>query len=348
MLNPIRIGRHSIEHPIVLAPMAGVTDQPFRAVCREFGAGYAVSEMLSSNPELWQTQKSRSRMNFSGERGLVAVQIAGSEPGELAAAARHNVDNGARIIDINMGCPAKKVCRRWAGSALLRDEDLVARILDAVVAAVDVPVTLKIRTGWHRDHVNGVAIAQIAQRAGVSMLAVHGRTRDMLYTGVAEYRTIAAIKASVTIPVLANGDVDSPEKAAFVLEQTGADGLMLGRGAQGRPWIFRQIRDFLASGTYREPDADVVRGAVLRHIGQIHSFYGEHTGVRVARKHLRWYAATIGAATDLRNAALREASARRQLELARGYFDRLEVSSDAATASIQCRTGMSVPEERCI
>jgi len=304
--------------------------------------------MLSSNPELWHTGKSRCRMNFSGESGLLAVQIAGSEPGELAAAARHNVDNGARVIDINMGCPAKKVCKRWAGSALLRDEDLVARILDSVVAAVDVPVTLKIRTGWHRDHVNGVAIARIAERTGIRMLAVHGRTRDMLYTGSAEYRTIAAIKASVSIPVLANGDIDSPEKAAFVLEQTGVDGLMLGRAAQGRPWIFRQIRDFLERGEYSEPDAEVLHDVMLRHIDDIHRFYGEHRGVRMARKHLRWYADAFGVAADLRSAVMREASAQKQLRLARDYFERLETSADAATASIQWRTGMSVPADRCI
>ncbi len=331
--------------------MAGVTDKPFRETCRRAGAGYAVSEMLTSNPDLWQTSKSRHRMDFAGESGLVAVQIAGSDPGQLAAAARANVDNGARVIDVNMGCPAKKVCRRWAGSALLQDEDLVARILDAVVAAVDVPVTLKIRTGWHRDHVNGVAVARIAERTGVSMLAVHGRTRDMLYKGTAEYRTIAKIKRSVSIPVVANGDIDSPEKAAWVLARTRADGLMLGRAAQGRPWLFQQIREYLETGRYSEPEAESRRATILQHIGEIHRFYGEHAGVRIARKHLRWYAQNCGVASELRDELVREPSARRQLELAGRYFESPDSSggsSDASIASIQCRTGMSVPVARCI
>ncbi|HMB74662.1 MAG TPA: tRNA dihydrouridine synthase DusB [Gammaproteobacteria bacterium] len=343
----MQIGTHTIDFPVVLAPMAGVTDKPFRQLCRAFGAGYAVSEMLSSNPALWNSRKSTRRMDFSGEAGLVAVQIAGSEPQQLAAAARHNVANGAQVIDINMGCPAKKVCRRWAGSALLRDELLVGKILDAVVAAVDVPVTLKIRTGWHRDHVNGVRIARIAEAAGICMLAVHGRTRDMLYKGAAEYETIAAIKSCVGIPVLANGDIDSPEKALAVAERTGADGLMIGRGAQGRPWIFRQIRSYLASGRYVAPDLQVVRATLLRHVEDIHRFYGEPGGVRIARKHLRWYAADVGESSEFRATLLQEPSAGRQLQLARDYFERLHSPIDAAMASIQCRTGTGVPLARC-
>ena len=347
MLNALQIGSHRIDYPVVLAPMAGVTDKPFRQVCRQFSAGYAVSEMLTCQPALWDTRKSARRMDFTGESGLVAVQIAGSDPAQLAAAARHNVANGAEVIDINMGCPAKKVCRRWAGSALLQDERLVARILDAVVAAVDVPVTLKIRTGWHRDHVNAVAIARIAEAAGIAMLAVHGRTRDMLYKGSAEYDTIARVKASVAIPILANGDVDSPRKALAVLRHTGADGLMIGRGAQGNPWIFEQIREYLQTGRYREPTRTLVRKTMLAHIADVHRFYGASSGVRIARKHLRWYAAAIGESREFRTVVLQETSARRQLELADLYFAGARLPSAASTASIQCTTGNSVPLARC-
>ena len=333
--------------PVVLAPMAGVTDKPFRTLCRRFGAGYAVSEMLSSDPELWRTRKSAARMDFAGESGLIAIQIAGSEPRQLAEAARANVARGADVIDINMGCPAKKVCRRWAGSALLQDERLVAQILEAVVAAVDVPVTLKIRTGWHRDHVNGVEIAKIAEASGISMLAVHGRTRDMLYKGHAEYETITAIKSSVGIPVLANGDIDSPAKAAAVLRMTGVDGLMIGRGAQGRPWIFRQIREYFRTGRFAEPEFHEMRDTMLEHIESIHRFYGETAGVRIARKHLRWYAAGIGENELFRGVVLRESSAQRQIELARDYFERSSPGSASSMASIQCRTGSFVPLPRC-
>jgi tRNA-dihydrouridine synthase B len=281
------IGHHRIEPPLVLAPMAGVTDKPMRRLSRRLGAGYAVSEMLASDPALWQTRKSIRRRDHSGEPGPVGVQIAGADPAMLAEAARFNVDHGAEIIDINMGCPAKKVLRVWAGSALLQDEALVGRILDAVVAAVEVPVTLKIRTGWHRDHRNGVAIARIAESAGVAALAVHGRTRDQRFAGVAEYETIAAIKQSVSIPVIANGDVTSPEKARAVLRSTGADGLMIGRAAQGRPWIFREI----AAGTRAPPDAAELVSIVREHLAGLYSLYGEVQGVRVARKHIGWYLA---------------------------------------------------------
>ncbi|MGD8323865.1 MAG: tRNA dihydrouridine synthase DusB [Gammaproteobacteria bacterium] len=344
----MQIGPHRVSHPVVLAPMAGVTDKPFRRVCRGFGAGYAVSEMLTSKPELWGSRKSAARMDFTGETGLLAVQIAGSDPCGMADAARYNVANGAELIDINMGCPAKKVCRRWAGSALLRDESLVADILAAVVAVVDVPVTLKIRIGWHRDHVNGVAIARIAERSGISMLAVHGRTRDMLYNGAAEYDTIARIKSAVSIPVLANGDIDSPEKALTVLECTAADGLMIGRGAQGRPWLFRQISDYLATGTYQEPALSVMLETMLSHIADVHAFYGEQTGVRIARKHLRWYLDRV-AEPDLlaRRRLLTETSSRQQLILAERYFDRCTSADARSIASIQCRTGTSVALARC-
>ena len=235
----MRIGPHLIDPPLILAPMAGVTDKPFRVLCKRLGAGYAVSEMTTSDPRLWRTRKSLRRLDHAGEPPPIGVQIAGADPAALADAARHAVEHGAEIVDINMGCPAKKVCSAWAGSALLRDEALVERILSAVVSAVDVPVTLKIRTGWSRDQKNGVAIARLAEDSGIRALAVHGRTRDMLYTGEAEYDTIAAIKGAVSIPVIANGDVASPEKAREVLARTGADALMIGRAAQGRPWIFR-------------------------------------------------------------------------------------------------------------
>jgi tRNA-dihydrouridine synthase B len=347
-LRTLKIGPHSIEHPLVLAPMAGVTDKPFRRLCRDFGAGYTVSEMLTSRPELWHTEKSAHRMDFDGETGLVGVQIAGSEPAEMAHAAQFNVANGARIIDINMGCPAKKVCRRWAGSALLQDERLVTEILDAVVAAVDVPVTLKIRIGWHKDHVNGVEIARIAERAGVSMLSVHGRTRDMLYNGAAEYDTIAQIKRTVEIPVLANGDIDSPQKALAVLRQTSADGLMIGRGAQGRPWLFDQIREYLETGIYSEPDSSVVRNTMLHHVAELHRFYGERAGVRIARKHLRWYFEQLPVVDKAeRRGVLTEDSASRQLELAERYFEICSLDIAASITSIQCRTGTSVPLAKC-
>lgn len=324
MTSPdFKIGQHSIAAPIVPAPMAGVSDLPYRQQCRRFGVEYAVSEMLTSKPELWSSRKSSQRMNFSAESGLLGVQIAGSEPTQMAEAARHNADNGAAVIDINMGCPAKKVCRRWAGSALLQDELLVGQILEAVVAAVDVPVTLKIRTGWRTDRVNGLRIADIAQSAGISLLSVHGRTRDMLYKGAAEYDTIAQIKATVSIPVLANGDIDSPQKAREVLDYTGADGVMIGRGAQGRPWLFAQVREYLASGKYSEPSLQVVRATMLEHVAAIHEFYGERSGVRIARKHLRWYLDRVcRISSSQRRELLTEESAARQLALAAECFDR--------------------------
>ncbi len=261
----MRIGTHVIDPPLILAPMAGVTDKAFRRLCKRLGAGYAVSEMTTSDPRLWRTRKSQNRLDHAGEPAPIGVQIAGSDPTMLAAAARHAVEHGAEIVDINMGCPAKKVCNAWAGSALLQDEALVARITSAVVAAVEVPVTLKIRTGWNSANKNGVRVARIAEDCGVQALAVHGRTRDMLYMGDAEYETIAAIKRSVRIPVIANGDVTSPEKARDVLASTGADALMIGRAAQGRPWIFREIAHFLATGERLPPPAvGVVRDTLHR------------------------------------------------------------------------------------
>ncbi|MBD3896123.1 tRNA dihydrouridine synthase DusB [Halomonas sp. ML-15] len=286
------IGRHRLPNRVILAPMAGVTDRPFRQLCRRLGAGLVVGEMVTSDPSLWHTRKSRLRMDHAGEPGPRAVQIAGGDAAMLAEAARLNADQGAEIIDINMGCPAKKVCNKAAGSALLRDERLVAEILDAVVAAVDVPVTLKIRTGWCDASRNGERIARLAEDAGIQALAVHGRTREQRYSGYAEYDTIAAIKAAVSIPVFANGDIDSPEKAARVLDYTGADAVMVGRGAQGNPWLFAEIDHYLSHGQrLAAPSTTQRREVMLDHLATLHAFYGEHMGVRIARKHLGWYLA---------------------------------------------------------
>ena len=286
----VQIGPYLLPSTVVLAPMAGVTDRPFRILCRSFGAGLAASEMITSDTRLWNTSKSRQRMNHAGEPEPRVVQLAGADPQALAEAARINVDLGAQIIDINMGCPAKKVCGKLCGSALLTDESLVARILDAVVRAVDVPVTLKIRTGWDREHRNGVNIACIAQASGIAALAVHGRTRADFYEGAAEYDTIRAIKARVRMPVFANGDVSSPQKAREVLDFTGADGVMIGRASHGAPWIFRAVNAAVSQGNAPPPllRADV-RDIILAHLHSLCLFYGEDTGVRIARKHLGWY-----------------------------------------------------------
>ncbi|MGN6521477.1 MAG: tRNA dihydrouridine synthase DusB, partial [Dokdonella sp.] len=320
----MRIGPHFIDPPVVLAPMAGVTDKPFRQLCKRLGAGLAVSEMTTADPRLWTTRKSLKRMDHVGEPDPVSVQIAGYDPAMLADAARYNVDHGAQLIDINMGCPAKKVCNVWSGSALLQDEALVARIVAAVVAAVHVPVTLKIRTGWNRDNRNGVRIARIAEDAGIAALAVHGRTREDLYQGEAEYETIAAIKAAIRIPVFANGDVDSAAKARHVLEVTGADAIMIGRAAQGRPWIFREVAHHLATGeTLAPPSPCDVRDILLGHLDDVYSFYGEQQGVRIARKHLGWYAKDRPENAAFRAVANRAESAAEQQRLTRDYFDAL-------------------------
>ncbi|MGX5730902.1 tRNA dihydrouridine synthase DusB [Pseudoxanthomonas beigongshangi] len=320
----MQIGPHRIDTPVILAPMAGVTDKPFRQLCKRLGAGLAVSEMTISDSRFWKTDKSRRRMDHDGEPAPISVQIAGTEPHQLAEAARYNVDHGAQIIDINMGCPAKKVCNAWAGSALMRDEALVARILEAVVGAVDVPVTLKIRTGWDCDHRNGPAIARIAQASGIAALAVHGRTRDQHYTGQAEYDTIAAIKSELDIPVFANGDVDSPQKAAGVLKATGADAVMIGRAAQGRPWIFREVAHFLATGEILPaPTLVEVRDVLLGHLHALHGFYGEAQGVRIARKHLGWYAKDRPENAAFRAVVNRAETAEAQVALTADYFDAL-------------------------
>jgi tRNA-dihydrouridine synthase B len=329
------IGPFRIDPPLILAPMAGVTDKPFRLLCKQLGAGYAVSEMTSSDPRLWRTRKSMSRLDHDGEPTPIGVQIAGADPGALALAARHAVLHGAQIVDINMGCPAKKVCKAWAGSALLKDEALVGRIVAAVVRAVDVPVTLKIRTGFERANRNGVRVARIAEDAGVRALAVHGRTRDMLYAGAAEYETIAAIKQAVGIPVIANGDVTSPQKARDVLAATGADALMIGRAAQGRPWIFREIGHYLATGELLpHPSVAFVRATLLAHVRALHEFYGEVAGVRIARKHLAWYAKDRPENAAFRAVVNRAETAEEQLELTRDYFDALEECAAAAGCAL--------------
>lgn len=317
----MRIGPYLIDPAVVLAPMAGVTDKPFRLLCKRLGAGLAVSEMTNADPRLWQTRKSLQRMDHDGEPEPVSVQIAGYDPAMLAEAARFNVANGAQIIDINMGCPAKKVCNVWSGSALLQDEPLVARIVKAVVGAVEVPVTLKIRTGWNRDNRNALNIARIAEDNGITALAVHGRTRADKYEGDAEYDTITAVKDAVGIPVLANGDVNTPQQARHVFDVTGADALMIGRGAQGRPWIFREIAHYLATGELLpEPEPAEVATILLGHLEQLYAFYGEQAGVRIARKHLGWYAKDRPENAAFRQVVNRAESASEQLRLTRDYF----------------------------
>ena len=330
----MRIGPYDIAANVLLAPMAGVTDKPFRLLCKRLGAGMAVSEMTTSDPRFWSTSKSLRRMDHAGEPDPVSVQIAGTEPSVMAEAAWYNVDHGAQLIDINMGCPAKKVCNAWAGSALMRDEALVGRILDTVVRAVDAPVTLKIRTGWDAAHRNGVAIARIAEAAGIAALAVHGRTRDQQYAGIAEYDTIAEIKSRISIPVIANGDIDSPHRAAEVLRHTGCDAVMVGRAAQGRPWIFRGIAHYLATGTLLpEPTLREVRDVLLGHLEHLHAFYGEQAGVRIARKHLGWYAKDRPENAAFRAVVNRAETADAQLRLTRDYFDALVAGASPELAS---------------
>ncbi len=299
----MQIAPYRLKNNLMVAPMAGVTDRPFRQLCKVMGAGMAVSEMVSSNSLLWGSEKTRRRANHEGEVEPKSVQIAGADPAMMAEAARYNVDQGAQIIDINMGCPAKKVCNVMAGSALLQNEALVQRIVEAVVAAVPVPVTLKIRTGWDRTHRNALSVAHIAENAGIQSLAIHGRTRACGYTGDAEYDTIAAVKAAVRIPVVANGDITSPQKARQVLALTGADGLMIGRAAQGRPWIFREIEHYLNTGTLLPPpEVSEIHTVLNHHLEDLYSFYGLETGVRVARKHISWYTRGLKGSAAFRHA----------------------------------------------
>ena len=318
----MQIGPYKLKNNLILAPMAGVTDRPFRQLCRSLGAGMAVSEMVSSNSLLWGSEKTRRRADHSGEEEPRSVQIMGADPQMMAEAARYNADNGAQIIDINMGCPAKKVCNVAAGSALMRNEPLVAEILDAVVSAVEVPVTLKIRTGWDHESRNGLAIAKIAENSGIQALAVHGRTRADGYHGEAEYNTIAAIKEQIAIPVIANGDITSPQKAAEVLEKTGADALMVGRAAQGRPWIFRSILHYLQRGELLpEPTAEEIRDLLVGHLKNLYEFYGEHTGVRVARKHISWYSKGQRHGAAFRQRVNRVESTGEQLRMIHEFFE---------------------------
>ena len=319
----MQIGPYKLSSPFVLAPMSGVTDKPFRALCRKFGAGMTTSEMTTADTSLWKTAKSRRRLDLDLDAEPVAVQIAGSDPHQIANAARACVARGAQIIDINMGCPAKKVCRKLAGSALLKDERLVHEILTTVVASVDVPVTLKMRTGWDREHKNAATIARIAEDAGVKSLALHGRTRACRYRGDAEFETISRIKEIVGIPVIANGDITSFEKSLEVLRLTNADGLMIGRGAQGRPWIFRELLNCQNNERQNTPlDKSELRDIMLAHLNELHRFYGERTGVRVARKHLTWYCDNLASADEFRYQAVRVDSASEQLRLTQEYFDR--------------------------
>ncbi len=317
----MQIGPYRFNQPLILAPMAGVTDLPFRQLCRRFGADLAISEMVTADTSLWGSRKSLSRLNHQHETAPIAVQIVGADPDKLAAAARINVGLGAQIIDINMGCPAKKVCKVAAGSALLRDEKLVARILDAVVAAVDVPVTLKIRTGWDQHERNALEIGRLAEAAGVAALSVHGRTRAEGFSGQAEYSTIRQLKRALRIPVIANGDIDSPQKARQVLDDTGADGLMLGRVAQGCPWIFTEMRHYLQTGQLapqRTPDEILV--ILLAHLEELYRFYGSEHGVRIARKHIGWYSKAQRHAAEFRQAVFAATTPSEQQRIITSFF----------------------------
>jgi tRNA-dihydrouridine synthase B len=298
----MQIGKHILKNNLVVAPMAGVTDRPFRQLCKKMGAGLAVSEMVTSNSLLYGSEKTRRRANHEGEVDPISVQIAGADPKMMAEAAKYNVDNGAQIIDINMGCPAKKICNVMAGSALLKDEPLVSQILKAVVAAVDVPVTLKIRTGWDKNNRNAVTVAKMAEDIGVQALAMHGRTRACAYLGDAEYDTIAAVKQAINIPLIANGDITTPEKAKYVLDYTGADAVMIGRAAQGRPWIFREIEHYLSTGTHLlPPTVEEIHIVMLEHINDLYGFYGDIAGMRVARKHISWYTKGLAGSAAFRH-----------------------------------------------
>jgi tRNA-dihydrouridine synthase B len=332
-MTKLAIGPYTLPNNLFLAPMAGVTDRPFRQLCRQLGAGMAVSEMITANKALWASKKSLLRANHSGEPEPRSVQIAGAIPQMMAEAAKHNVDQGAHIIDINMGCPAKKVCNVLAGSALLQNEKLVGEILHAVVGAVDVPVTLKIRTGWDRDNRNGIRIAKMAEDAGIQALAVHGRTRADAYKGEAEYDTIAAIKDAINIPVIANGDIDSPEKAAYVLKQTQADGLMIGRAAQGNPWIFRQVLHFLETGqSLSAPALSEIKQVLIAHLENLYDFYGDYTGVRMARKHIAWYSKGLRNGNAFRQEMNLLEDPAQQMRFTQAFFEELEHQQDCYAA----------------
>lgn len=320
----MQIGPYLLPNQLIVAPMAGVTDRPFRILCRRFGAGHAVSEMITADKSLRLSKKTLRRSDFDGESAPIAVQIAGADPQELAAAAQHNVAAGAQIIDINMGCPAKKVCSKLAGSALLQDEALVARILEAVVAAVDVPVTLKTRLGFRNGEENILRIAKLAEQSGIAALAIHGRTREDMYNGHARYELIREVKNSIHIPVIANGDITTPQQAKHVLEMTGADAIMIGRAAQGQPWIFREIAHYLATGEQLAgPDLVEIRQTLLGHLEAVYQFYGEYSGCRIARKHIAWMTKGLAGSNEFRSSMYALDTTATQMSAVRDYLDRL-------------------------
>ena len=320
----MQIGPYQLRNNLIVAPMAGVTDRPFRQLCKQMGAGMAVSEMVASNSLLWGSAKTQRRANHDGEVEPISVQIAGADPQMMADAARYNVDKGAQIIDINMGCPAKKICNVSAGSALLQNEPLVEKILNAVTKAVNVPVTLKIRTGWDKEHRNALNILKLAEDTGIQALAMHGRTRACGYSGEAEYDTIAAVKAAAKIPVIANGDITTPEKAKFVLDYTGADAVMIGRAAQGRPWIFREIEHFLRTGeNLPHPEVAEIHRVLNAHLEDLYGFYGEYTGVRMARKHISWYTKGLAGSASFRHAMNQLESIAEQQTAVNEFFSEL-------------------------
>jgi len=311
-----------LRNNLFVAPMAGVTDRPFRQLCKKFGAGMAVSEMVASNSLLWGSEKTKRRANHQGEPDPISVQIAGADPEMMADAARYNVGEGAQIIDINMGCPAKKICNVMAGSALLKDEPLVGRILEAVVKAVDVPVTLKFRTGWDQNNKNALTVARIAEQSGIQLLSIHGRTRACGYTGHAEYDTIAAVKRATRLPVVANGDITSPQKAKYVLDYTQADGIMIGRAAQGRPWIFREIEYYLKTGVHLPPPrVTEIHQVLIAHLHDLYAFYGTDTGVKIARKHISWYTKGLAGSASFRHAMNQLQSVEEQLAAVNRFFE---------------------------
>ena len=323
-MNIMYIGSYQLSNNLIVAPMAGVTDRPFRSLCKYFGAGHAVSEMMTADKTLRMTKKSLYRANFDGELAPISAQIAGSDPEQLAEAARYQVENGAQIVDINMGCPAKKVCNKLAGSALLQDEDLVARILDSVGAAVDVPVTLKTRLGFLNGHENILRVAQRAEQAGIAALALHGRTREDMYLNTARYDLIKEVKQLLNIPVIANGDIDGPEKAKFVLDYTGADAIMIGRAAQGRPWIFREIAHYLKTGEHlAAPSIAEVKQVLLGHLDELYQFYGEYSGCRIARKHIAWYTKGLRSSNEFRQNMYQVETTHQQAQVVEAYFNQL-------------------------
>ncbi|CAG69322.1 MULTISPECIES: tRNA dihydrouridine synthase DusB [Acinetobacter] len=333
------IGSYQLSNNLIVAPMAGVTDRPFRTLCKYFGAGHAVSEMMTADKTLRMSKKSLYRANFDGELAPISAQIAGSDPEQLAEAARYQVANGAQIVDINMGCPAKKVCNKLAGSALLQDEDLVARILDAVVAAVDVPVTLKTRLGFLNGQENILRVAKQAEQSGIAALALHGRTREDMYLSTARYDLIKQVKSILTIPVIANGDIDSPQKAKYVLDYTGADAIMIGRAAQGRPWIFREIAHYLKTGEHlAAPDIAEVKEVLLGHLSELYRFYGEYSGCRIARKHIAWYTKGLHSSNEFRQNMYQVESTAEQARLVEAYFNHLlmqgQLMSDVQTEHV--------------